>query len=64
MFEELSKPELKQGLLDMVSQKASAMLGNPVRAVLVDASAKIKTDSNLQGLLDFGRQHQDIVKIK
>ena len=64
VFEELSKPELKQGLLDMVSQKASAMLGNPVRAVLVDASAKIKTDSNLQGLLDFGRQHQDIVKIK
>ena len=64
VYGELNKPERRQKLLELICQKASAMLGCPIRAVLVNASAKPKSGSNLQSLLDFGRQHQDIVRIK
>ena len=56
----LSKPEI----LEMISRKASAKLGRPIRAVAVDKS-KLKVSSNqMEQLLRFGQEHSDIIKIK
>ncbi len=55
----MDKPEL----LSMVAQKASAKLGRPVRAIACD-----KTDSagneKIRQLLEFGRSHSNVLKIK
>lgn len=56
----LDKPEL----LAVVARKASAMLGRPVRATAVDASAKPANNPRMEQLMNFGRAHSDIVKIK
>ena len=56
--EVVDKPEV----LQMVAQKVSAALGRPVRAVAAN-----KTDvrnKNLENLLQFGRDHADVIKIK
>ncbi len=58
--ETLDKPEI----LEVVSRKASAMLGRPVRAVVVDGSAKPAANPRMEQLLNFGRAHGDIIKIK
>ena len=56
----LNKPEI----LDMISRKASAKLGRPIRAVAVD-KMKIKAKSRqMEKLLQFGQEHSDIIKIK
>ena len=56
----VNKPEV----LAMVSQKAGAKLGRPVRVVLTDKTAKPAANHNLEQLLDFGRAHADVVKIR
>ncbi len=56
----LDKPEV----LDVVSRKASAMLGRPVRAVAVDINARPAGNPRMEQLMNFGRAHSDIVKIK
>ena len=56
----LDKPEI----LEIVSRKASAMLNRPVRAVAVDQNAKPKGNPRMDQLMNFGRAHSDIVKIK
>ena len=56
----LDKPEL----LEAVSRKAGAILGRPVRAVVVDQSAKPAANPRMEQLMQFGRDHPDIVKIK
>ena len=56
----LDKPEL----LEVVSRKASAMLNRPVRAVVVDINAKPAGNPRMEQLMNFGRAHSDIVKIK
>ena len=56
----LDKPEI----LDVVSRKASAMLGRPVRAFAVDMTAKPQGNPRMEQLMNFGRSHSDIVKIK
>ncbi len=56
----LDKPEI----LEVVSRKASAMLGRPVRAVAVDISAKPMGNPRMEQLMKFGRDHADIIKIK
>ena len=56
----LDKPEI----LEIVSRKASAMLNRPVRAVTVDMTAKPKGNPRMDQLMNFGRAHADIVKIK
>ena len=56
----LNKPEI----LEMISRKASAKLGRPVRAVAVDRT-KVNTKSRqMEQLLRFGQEHADIIKIK
>ncbi len=56
----LDKPEI----LEVVSRKASAMLGRGVQAVTVDLMAKPAGNPRMEQLMKFGRDHADIVKIK
>ena len=56
----LDKPDI----LEVVSRKAGAMLGHPVRAVSVDMTAKPAGNPRLEQLVQFGRDHSDIIKIK
>ena len=56
----LDKPEV----LDVVSRKASAMLGRPVRAYSVDITARPQGNPRMEQLMNFGREHADIVTIK
>ena len=56
----LDRPDI----LEVVSRKASAMLNRPVRAVVVDINAKPAGNPRMEQLMQFGRDHADIVKIK
>ena len=56
----LDKPEL----LEVVSRKTSAMLGRSIRACVVDMTAKPKGNPRMDRLMQFGREHSDIIKIK
>ena len=58
--ETIDKPDV----LEVVSRKASAQLGKPTRAVVVDLSARPASNGKMQELLNFGRAHSDIVRIK
>ena len=59
-FQMMDKPEI----LDVVSRKAGAMLGRPVRAKAVDINARPSENPRMEQLLNFGRNHSDIVNIK
>ena len=56
----VNKPEI----LAMVSQKASARLGRPTQVKVVDRSAAPAMSRNMEQLLQFGRAHGDVIKIK
>ena len=56
----VDKPEVKE----VAARKASAMLGKPMRVVIVDRTAKPEKSKQMEQLLAFGRQHDDIVTIK
>ena len=56
----LDKPDI----LEVVSRKASAMLNRPIRAAVVDMTAKPAGNPRMEQLMNFGRAHSDIVKIK
>ena len=56
----LDKPEV----LETVSRKASSMLSRPIRAAVVDMSAKPAGNPRLEQLMNFGKAHSDIVRIK
>jgi DNA polymerase-3 subunit gamma/tau len=59
-YEIINKPEI----LSLVAQKASAKLGRPVNVNAVDMSAKPQASKQMEQLLNFGKAHGDIVKIK
>ncbi len=54
----------KPPILEIVARKASAHLGRPIAAVAEDQNARPLDDGKMEQLLDFGRAHPDIVKIK
>ena len=56
----IDKPEI----LETISRKASALLGQPVRAFVVDLSAKPAANPRMDQLMKFGREHSDIITIK
>ena len=56
----ISKPEI----LEIVSRKASSLLSRPVQAVVVDLSAKPAGNAKLEQLMNFGKAHPDVVKIR
>ena len=51
-------------ILEVVARKASALLGRPVQVVVVDMSARPANNPQMEKLLNFGKTHSDIVKIK
>ena len=51
-------------ILEVVTRKASALLGRPVRVTVVDMSAKPAGNPHMDKLLNFGKNHSDVVKIK
>ena len=58
--EAVNKPDI----LEVVTRKASAMLGRPVRTKVVDISARPSGNPKMEQLLNFGRAHSDVVRIK
>jgi hypothetical protein len=56
----VDKPEVTQ----IVCRKASAMLGRKVQVKVVDVTAAPQTGDKLDRLLNFGRAHSDVIKIK
>ena len=60
IMEMVSKP----AILELVSRKATAQLGHPVRVIAMDNSAKPEDHGKMEQLMDFGRAHSDIIKIK
>ncbi len=59
-LEMINKPEL----LAIVARKATNLLGKPVTVKAVDRSASSEADPRLRRLMDFGREHSDIINIK
>ena len=60
IMEIVNKPDI----LALVSRKASAQLGRPLRVVVTDQSAAEEKNAQMEQLLDFGRAHSDIINIK
>lgn len=58
--EEVNRPDI----LEVVSRKASALLGHPVQIKIVDMSAKPSGNPRMEQLLKFSKAHSDIVTIK
>ena len=56
----VDKPEI----LALVARKASAQLGRPMRVKVMDKNAKPENSAKMEQLLNFGRAHSDIIKIK
>ena len=59
-LEMVNKPEL----LQLVSRKASAILGRSVSAEAVDRNARPENSARMEQLMNFGRAHSDVIKIK
>ena len=58
--EAINRPDI----LEVVSRKASAQLGQPIHVAVVDMSAKPANNPHMEQLMNFGRAHSDIIKIK
>ena len=54
----------RKDILEVVTRKASAMMGRPIQVVAVDMSAKPQGNPRMEQLMNFGREHSDIVRIK
>ncbi len=54
----------RQDLLTLIGSKASAMVGQPIRAQVVNMTARPKASGSFQSLVDFGKAHPDIVRMK
>ena len=59
-LELVDKPEVR----DIVARKAAALLGKTVPVAVEDASAKPQNSKKMEQLMNFGRSHSDIVRIK
>ena len=58
--ETVNRPDI----LEVVIRKASAMLGRSIQVTVVDMSAKPANNPRMEQLMNFGRAHSDIIKIK
>ena len=54
----------KQEILDIVSRKAGAKLGRSVRVKVSDSAGQKGSSEQMERLLQFGRAHSDVIKIK
>ncbi len=60
VYELISKREN----LEIVEKVASEFLGRPIRTWASDQQAKPRNSEHFQELLNFGKQHSDVIKIK
>ena len=51
-------------ILEIVSRKASSILGRQIGVFVVDMTQKPMRNPRMAQLMDFGKNHPDIVKIK
>ena len=56
----VNKPEI----LEMISRKASAKVGKPIRVTVVDKNAVNVQSKQMEKLIQFGKEHSDIITIK
>ena len=56
----INKPEI----LSMIAQKASGKLGSQVKVTVADKNARPVNNQQMEQLLQFGRDHGDVIKIK
>ena len=56
----INKPEV----LDLVENKASAKLGRSIRVVVEDQTGSVEKSAQMEQLLQFGRDHSNIINIK
>ena len=54
----------KEDILQVVSRKASVLLGRPVKAKVTDLSKQGRDGAGMSKLMNFGRANPDIVRIK
>ncbi|MBQ7341122.1 MAG: DNA polymerase III subunit gamma/tau [Oscillospiraceae bacterium] len=54
----------KPAVLALVEQKASAKLGAPVKVTVVEQAELNSNNAQMEQLLNFGRTHSDVIKIK
>ncbi len=54
----------KEDILQVVSRKASVLLGKPVKAKVTDLSKQGRDGAGMSKLMNFGRANPDIVRIK
>ena len=59
-LEMVNKPEI----LSLVGRKASAILNRPVSAAAEDVSVSARNNPRMEQLMDFGRNHSNVVNIK
>ena len=59
-LEMINRPEI----LSIVARRASVILGRQVRASVVDAAAKPAQSDGMNRLMQFGREHSDIITVK
>ena len=55
---------IKPDFLETVAQKASAMLGRKITVTVTDKVSGVQKNEQMEALLEFGRAHSDIVRIK
>ena len=60
VMDALNKPDI----LEVVSRKASAQLGRQIQVTIADLSAKPANNPRMEQLLNFGKAHADVVRIK
>jgi DNA polymerase-3 subunit gamma/tau len=60
VYEVVNKPQL----LELVARKAAGILGRPIRVEAVDINTRGGRSAGMDKLLEFGRQHRDIVTIQ
>ena len=58
--EAINRPDI----LEVVTRKASALMGKPIQVSVVDMTAKPANNPRMDQLLNFGRAHSDVIKIK
>ena len=54
----------KREVLELAARKATAMLGRPIRAIAADKETMNVKNDQMEQLLQFGRDHSDIINIK
>ena len=54
----------KPYILELVARKASAKLGRPIRVTVSDTNEVDARNAQMDELLNFGRAHSDIIKIR